>query len=102
VKRLIATVSCLFLATGAIACDRLMKERKRVESLLGSASAAASLAAPAATPAAPAATVAVPAAPTVPDDQIPTPEDFEQAAAREITAANAQTELDRLKKDIGP
>lgn len=99
-KRWMVSTLCVSFAVGSLACDLLTQERKRVESLLGSASAATSAQPPAAPP--PAATVAMPATPAVPDDQIPTPEDFEQAAAREINATNAQAEFDRLKKDIGP
>lgn len=100
-NRLVGTVLCLFLGLGTLGCDRLMKERKRVESLLGSASVAASAGAPPATPE-PAPAVAPPATPAVSDADIPAPEDFEEAAAKEITQANAQAEFDRLKKDIGP
>jgi hypothetical protein len=89
------------LGIGSLGCDRLMKERKKVESMLASASAAVS-AAEAAMPPPPAPATAAIATSTVSDAQIPAPEDFEEAAAKEITAANAQAEFDRLKKDIGP
>jgi hypothetical protein len=93
---------CVSVAVFGLGCDRLLKERKRVESLLSSAESAA--ASPAPPPPAPAATATVPtpAAATVADDQIPAPEDFEQQAAREITPEKMQAELERLKKDIGP
>jgi hypothetical protein len=96
----------LVLLVGSVSlfgCDRLMKERKKVESLLASASAAAASASaalaqlPTAAP-----TPMAPAAPAVSDDQIPAPEDYEQQAAKDITAANMQAELDKLKRDIGP
>jgi hypothetical protein len=89
------------VALCGLGCDRLLKERKRVENLLASAESAAATPAP---PPAPVATTTVPSptAATVADDQIPTPEDFEQQAAREITPEKMQAELERLKKDIGP
>jgi hypothetical protein len=92
----------LSVALSGLGCDRLLKERKRVENLLASAESAA--ASPAPPPPAPVATTtaASPAAATIADDQIPTPEDFEQQAAREITPEKMPAELERLKKDIGP
>lgn len=92
---------CVGTGLGAAGCDRLLKERKRVENLLASVQSA------------PASSTAVPSPsplPTAPqtvggaisDDQIPTPEDFERRAASEITPEKMQAELDRLKKDIGP
>ena len=89
----------LGVAFGALGCELLTKERKRVENLLASAQSAAASAAPAPTTIAP---VATPTTAGIADDQIPAPEDFEQQAAREITPEKMQAELDRLKKDIGP
>ena len=49
-------------------------------------------------PAEPAVPTAV--APSVPNDP-PTPEDFEEEAARDITASNMEAELSRLEAEIG-
>lgn len=102
-RALFPALLCVCVALFGLGCDRLLKERKRVENLLASAESAA--ASPAPPPPAPAATTTVPSSPataTVADDQIPAPEDFEQQAAREITPEKMQAELSRLKKDIGP
>ena len=101
-RALFPALLCVSVALFGLGCDRLLKERKRVENLLASAESAA--ASPAPPPPAPVATATVPspAAATIADDQIPAPEDFEQQAAREITPAKMQAELSRLKKDIGP
>lgn len=97
---------CVGLAlAGPLGCSKLMdqlNQKKKAEAMLASASAMASaMAVPTViTPAT--ATVASPTSPSVSDEQIPAPEDFEQVAARDITDSNAQAELDKLKKDIGP
>jgi hypothetical protein len=104
VNRVLNLTLCASLALGGlVGCSKLidqLNQKKKAEAMLASASALASaMAVP--TVIAPA-TVATPAAPGVSDAQIPAPEDFEQAAGRDITDANAQAELDKLKKDIGP
>jgi hypothetical protein len=96
-SRTFSAMLCLGLGLGAVGCDKLLKDRQRVENLLASVESAKASAAP--PPAAPPATAA---ATGVSDQQIPVPEDFEQQAAREITAQNLQAELDVLKKAIGP
>jgi hypothetical protein len=98
-NRLSSAVLCLVVGLGTLGCDKLLKDRQRVENLLASvesANAAAS-APPAVTAPSPAA-----AGTGVSDQQIPVPEDFEQQAAREITTQNLQAELEVLKKAIGP
>jgi hypothetical protein len=103
-NRAVVVVVLLACSSSLFGCDRLMKERKKVESLLASASAAAASASAALAqlPTAAPTPVPAPAAPAVTDDQIPAPEDYEQQAAKDITAANMQAELDKLKRDIGP
>ena len=108
-NRVLNLTLCASLALGGlVGCSKLidqLNQKKKAEAMLASASALASaLAVP--TIIAPATvgtpTVASPTAAGVSDDQIPAPEDFEQVAGRDITDANAQAELDKLKKDIGP
>lgn len=101
-RRALPLLLGLCVALGAAGCDFLSKERKRVENLLasGEAPATPSLAPPPSPTPAPATTMA--GATSLSDERVPTPEDFEQQAAREITAANLQAELDRLSKAIGP
>jgi hypothetical protein len=49
----------------------------------------------------PAATTAAPApAPSAAVDDVPTEEDFEEEAAKEVTAANLDAQLDALEKEI--
>ena len=98
---------CASLALGGLlGCSKLidqLNQKKKAEAMLASASALASaMAVPTVITPATAPTVASPTAPSLSDDQIPAPEDFEQVAARDITDSNAQAELDKLKKDIGP
>lgn len=106
-NRLLNLTLCASLALGGlVGCSKVMdrlSQKKKAEEMLASASALASaLAAPTVIAPTETATVASPTTPTVSDDQIPAPEDFEQVAASDITDANAQAELDKLKKDIGP
>jgi hypothetical protein len=64
---------------------------------------AATVATPSTEPAQPAAPAAAPlgAAAPAPADGIPTEEDFEEQAEREISAANLEAELDKLEREIG-
>ena len=106
-NRVLNLTLCASVALGGlVGCSKLidqLNQKKKAEAMLASASALASamavptVIAPVATP-----TVASPTAAGVSDAQIPAPEDFEQVAGRDITDANAQAELDKLKKDIGP
>jgi len=101
------TLCASFALGGLVGCNKLMdqlNQKKRAEALASASALASALAAPTVVTPTGAATgtAAEPAAPSVSDDQIPAPEDFEQVAARDITDANAQAELDKLKKDIGP
>jgi hypothetical protein len=41
------------------------------------------------------------AAPVAAADDIPTEEDFEEEAAKEITADNLESEIEKLEKEIG-
>lgn len=61
------------------------------------------VAAPAATQEEPQAQVATAGAPDteVPEDQFPTPQDYEEEAEKKLTAANLDLELDQLEEEIG-
>jgi hypothetical protein len=79
-------------------CKNLLKTRQEAE--VASASAVPPPPPPVTTVAPPPATTVAEAPPPPPEDA-PTPEDFEDAAFEKITAANFETELARIKKDVG-